>query len=104
MKQTKSLPIQALINAVAGGLYIFLVAWLMFNVVQFFPKEDTFLAPATFLLLFVVSAAIEGSLILGQPIMLYLDGKKIEAMKLLSFTIAWLFVITVLTIGWQLVK
>jgi len=32
--------------------------------------------PIAFLLLFVVSAAITGFLVLGQPVMLYVDNKK----------------------------
>lgn len=96
MKPFKSLPLQAFVNAVAGVLYVILVAWFMFYIMQYVPKEDTFLAPASFLLLFVLSASIEGSLILGQPIMLYLDGKKTEGLKLLTMTIGWLFVFTIL--------
>ncbi len=98
MKQLKSLPLQALVNAVAGSLYILVIAWSMFNVMPLIPKEDTFLAPTTFLLLFVLSAAIEGTLIIGQPIMLYLDGKKSEALKLLALTLGWLFIITAVII------
>lgn len=102
MKITKSLPLQALINAIAGSLYVILVAWFMFHVVQFMPKDDTFLAPATFLMVLVLSAAIEGALILGQPIMLFLENKKAEALKLFATTLIWLLLITLLLIIAQL--
>ena len=104
MKRPQSLPLQALINAVAGFLYVLLIAWSMFRIGDLMPEEDTFLAPTTFLLLFVVSAAIEASLILGQPIMLFLDGKKSEAVRLLAMTIGWLFVITVMIIAVQIIR
>ena len=102
--EPKSLPLQALVNAAAGSLYILLIAWSMFNVVQLIPKEDTFLAPATFLLLFVLSAAIEGTLVLGQPIMLYLDGKKTEGLKLLAMTLGWFFIILALIVAIQVMS
>lgn len=98
MKVIKSLPTQGLINAALGAFYIIALAWLAFTFGPLMPKEDNFLMPATFLMVFVISAAIEASLVLGQPIMLYLDGKKTEAIKLLGVTIAWMGVITFLSV------
>ena len=49
-----------------------------------------------FLLLFVCSAAITGSLVLGKPVMLYLDNKKPEAIKFFLKTIGWLFLILIM--------
>jgi hypothetical protein len=46
------------------------------------------------LLLFVTSAAITGFLVFGKPVMLYIDGKKREAVSLLGYTIGILFLIT----------
>ncbi len=103
MKPMKSLPTQGLVNAILGALYIIVLAWLGFNFGPLMPKEDNFLMPATFLMIFVVSAAIEASLVLGQPIILYLDGKKAEAIKLMMVTIGWLGLITFLSILAQVV-
>ncbi len=48
------------------------------------------------LLLFVTSAAITGFLVFGKPAMLYIDGKKKEAISLLGYTIGMLFLITLI--------
>jgi len=42
------------------------------------------------LLLFVLSAAVTGALVLGRPILLYLDGQKTDAIRLFLYTLAWL--------------
>jgi len=51
------------------------------------------LAPAVMLILLVISATITGMLVLGKPILLYLENKKIEAIKMLSYTVGWLAII-----------
>ncbi len=57
---------------------------------ELFGKEDTYLTPIVFLSLFVLSAAIVGSLMFGKPVMLYLDGKKRDAVQLAGATIGFL--------------
>lgn len=85
----------ALIDAIGTTLYIILIASFMFYLQDSSPKEiDTILIPVAMLLLFVVSAAITGSLVFGKPIMMYFDGKKKEAISLISYTLGFLFIIT----------
>lgn len=73
----------------------------MANAGKFFEKMPKILGTMTFLTLFVLSAAITGALILGKPIMFYLDGKKEESVKLFLWTIAWLFIfIIVIALGY----
>lgn len=86
----------SLMHALGVLVYVALVAWLMINGENFFGKLDTFWGPVAFLLLFVLSAAIVGLLVLVRPALLYLDGQKQEGIKLLLYTIGWLFVITVI--------
>ncbi len=57
--------------------------------------ENEIIIPISMLLLFVCSAAITGGLVFGKPVMLYIDGKKKEAVSLLLHTIAMLFLITI---------
>jgi hypothetical protein len=89
----KKLIRQAFFLALGEGIYISLVALLMFSVEKLFGQkpDPVIIAPIAFLLLFVISASISGALILGKPLMLYLDGKKKEALWLFGFTLAWLF-------------
>ena len=85
---------QSFLLALGEAGYIFLVALLMFGVQKFFgdKPDPPIIAPIAFLLLFVLSAAISGALILGKPLMLYLDGQKKEALQLFGFILAWLAV------------
>lgn len=85
---------QAFIFALGEWIYISLVALLMFAVGKWFgdKPDPAIIAPIAFLLLFVISASISGALILGKPVMLYLDGKKKDALQLFGFTLAWLAV------------
>jgi len=59
-----------------------------------FGKMQSVLSAVAFLLLFVVSAAITGYLVFGQPILYYLDGQKKEALGLLGYTVFWLISVT----------
>ena len=87
---------RALIDAIGTAVYIILVVSFMFSLQIFAPKEDVIIIPIAMLLLFVCSAAITGFLVFGKPIMLYIDGKKKEAVLLLGYTLVILFFITLL--------
>jgi len=95
MKNSK-LILWSVVDSLAAFAYILWVAWLMFNAGTIFGKMNNFFGPAALLLLFVLSATIVGALVLGRPILLYLDGKKTDSVKLLAYTISCLFIITVI--------
>jgi hypothetical protein len=86
----------SIINSLAAFVYISGVAWLMFNGEKFFGKADNFWMPVALLLLFVVSATIVGAIVLGRPILLYLDGKKSDAIRLLAYTVGCLLILTLI--------
>ncbi len=73
--------------------YILLVSQVISIAGQIFNKPNQFWQPVAFLLLFVLSAAISGLLVLGKSITLYLDGLKKEAIELFGYTIGWLALI-----------
>lgn len=78
--------------AICEVAYILLVASLMRGAEKFLgDKPDNFLAPLSFLLLFVISAAISATLVFGKPILLFLEGKKKEAFKLFAYILGCLF-------------
>jgi hypothetical protein len=80
-------------NAAGVLIYITAVAMLLSNGARLFGKaedEKSFIIPVFMLLLLVVSASITGFLVVGKPILLYLDGLKKEALTLLFYTIGWL--------------
>lgn len=86
----------SLLHAIAVIAYIILVVFIMNSVGTLFDEKlDNFWAPVLFLMLFVVSAAITGSIVLGRPIYLYLNDQKKEAITFLIYTITWLFLIMI---------
>jgi len=88
---------RAFIDSLGTAAYIILVVSLIFSLRSFLPEpEDAIIIPIAMLLLFVCSAAITGFLVFGKPIMLYLDGKKREAVSLLSYTLGILVLITLI--------
>ncbi|MDQ7814676.1 MAG: hypothetical protein RDU25_02665 [Patescibacteria group bacterium] len=84
------------LNASATALYVACVAMFMSYTSVIFGgvEEKTPLIPFAMLLLFVLSAGVTGSLVVGRPILWYLDGKKKEAVSLFIITLGLLFLIT----------
>ncbi|MDD2730627.1 MAG: hypothetical protein PHW33_00685 [Candidatus Portnoybacteria bacterium] len=82
------------LHSLGVSAYITAVATLMNQGNQWFGKEDKFLTPVAVLMLFVLSAAITGSLVLARPILLYLEGRKSDAVKLFLWTLGWLLILT----------
>lgn len=86
---------RGMLHALAALLYVAAVAALMTNAQALFgPDEPVFLAPVAMLMLFVLSAAVMASLVFGKPAMLYVDGKKKEAITMVAWTIGTLAVLT----------
>ncbi len=86
----------AIINALLTSLYIGLIASFLFYGPTFFDlagKPDTVFAPIMMLMLFVFSAAITGALMLGRPMVWFLDGKRKEAIRLFFYTLVIFFII-----------
>ena len=87
--------------ALGEGVYIGLVVLLINTLGHFLgdTPDNKILAPLTFLLLFVLSASVSGALVLGKPVMMYLEGKKKEAVQLFGLTVFWLFIFFILTLA-----
>lgn len=90
----------AMINALGTAFYVAIVASFMYFFSQGNPDGNpTILIPITMLMIFVFSAAFTGFLILGKPIMWYIDGKKKEALSLLLYTLGMFFIITIIVLS-----
>lgn len=80
-------------NAIAASVYIILVVSLLTITSEFSNSiaggsgEDSFLAPIMMISLLTLSVAVMGYIFGYQPIMLYLDGKKEQAVKLFLQTV-----------------
>lgn len=81
---------RSLLNVLGTIGYISIVALFMNNASKVLGEKDNALSPILFLLLFVLSAAITGSLIAGKPLLMYLNGEKPQAIKLFLYTLGWL--------------
>src|SRR3989338_3027741 len=88
---------RAVIDAVGTAIYVVLIVSFIFSLQIFQKEEDIIIIPMAMLLLFVCSAAITGFLVFGKPIMLYIDGKKREAVSLLGYTLGVLVLITIIS-------
>ena len=91
-------------HAVCAFAYIAGVAWVVFNGEALFGKGHMFMGPVLVLTLFVLSATIVGTLILGRPILLYVEGARSAALRFFMYTVGWLFVILIVSFvcarGW----
>ena len=97
----KEIATKAAKSAVVSVAYVAAVAFLFSNAPKIFAGHDPgpgFLAPLSFLLLFVLSTAVMGLLIFGTPLMWYIDGKKREAVSLLVWTVGFLALETIVLI------
>ena len=94
----KKLLTWSFINSAGVLIYISAVAGLVLNGEKIFGKMEHIWGPIAFLLLFVFSALVTGLLVLGRPVYLFLDGFKKEAVKMLLYTVGWMFLITLLVL------
>lgn len=62
----------------------------MLNGEKYFESVNESIASIAFLTLFVLSAAVTGGLVLGKPVLMYLDNQKSDAIKLFIYTLCWL--------------
>lgn len=90
---------QALINSGLTLLYVIAIGvFFYYGAMIKIGKANSFLAPIAFLLLFVFSAALTGYLLVGKPAQMYVDGKKKEALSLITYTLVFLFGFTLIAL------
>lgn len=89
-----------IVNAFSASAYIFLVVTVMTLVTQpLKDKPDTFFAPIVFLSLLTLSVAVMAFLFFYQPLQLFIDGKKKEAVRLFIKTVAVFGVMTAIALA-----
>jgi hypothetical protein len=84
----------------AGGIVIYVVifAWFVTHIDKLvgLPQQNVWFAPAFFLLMFIISATVTGSLFLLKPILLYVEGQKKEAFYLFTYTLGFLVLMAII--------
>ena len=84
-----------LINALSASAYIILIVSVMTFVTQpLRNKPDTFFAPVTMLFVLTLSVSIMAYLFFYQPLLLFIEGKKKEAVDLFIKTVGIFAAIT----------
>ncbi len=89
MKKSE-IAVSSLWNAVGVLLYVLFVSQVLANGERLFGSGKSAVIPVFMLLLLIVSATVTGTLVLGKPILLYLDGRKKESVVQLAMTVGWL--------------
>ncbi len=90
-------------NVALAGVYIFGISQFLYYGGKIFEGIDNSLAPFVMLLLFSLSAAVVGSLVFGQAVLLSLEGKRLESVRSAIYSVMWLFLITLIVIAILLV-
>ena len=84
-----------IINALSASAYIILVVAVMTFVTQpLRNKPDTFFTPITILFVLTLSVAVMAYLFFYQPLLLFIEGKKKEAVNLFVKTVGIFAAIT----------
>jgi hypothetical protein len=95
----KDIRVKALINSLLTSLYIIAVGLFFYFAARIkLGQSNNFLAPVAMLFLFVFSAALTSYLIMGMPARMYIDGKKKEALSLITYTLGFFFGFTLIAI------
>lgn len=84
------------INALAAALYVVVVAVVMYYGPRMAGRANSVIVPIAVISLFTLSAAVMGYVFLYQPVQLYFDGEKINAVNLFVKTVAVFASITAL--------
>lgn len=88
-----------LVNALSASAYILLVVSVMnFASQTLRNKPDTFFAPAVFLSLVTLSAAVMAYVFFYHPVQLLIEGKKKQAVNLFVQTVGIFGVMTVVAL------
>lgn len=89
---------RAILNSLGVLIYISLVSLILNNAANIFgPMNNKILGPIIFLMLFVFSALVTSGLVLGKPLLLYIEGLKKEGLKLFFYTGISLFILLLLS-------
>ncbi len=88
------MPKKPFVHALVAALYIIVIVTVIFALEGRFPEEDTIFAPMAMLSLLTLSVAFTGYVFVSWPLMLYVEGKKTEAVSFFLKTVAIFAVFT----------
>lgn len=88
------------LSAIGVTAYVVLLTWFMSHAENIFGAQhpSDWQMGTLMLLIFVISACITGGLVLLKPVMMYMDGVRKDAVKLLVYTVISLVIIAVIVL------
>lgn len=89
-------------NSLFVVLYTAGVVWVLSNAESIFDNASEYMIGLFMLLLFVLSAAVTGFLVLGRPALMFMDGKKKQAGMFLGATLIWLVLFLLGVVVWMI--
>jgi hypothetical protein len=88
-----------IINALGASVYIiFIVSVMNFVTQPLRNKPDTFFAPVAVLFMLTLSVSVMAYLFFYQPVILFIEGKKKEAVNLFMKTVGIFSVFTIVVL------
>lgn len=100
MLKKVSLPFLGFLQASGLFLYILLVTTFLNIITKSFNTSTAeYFAPIIMLLIFIISAVISASLVLGKAAVLFWERKYKEAFSLVGWTIGWVFLYFVILLS-----
>ena len=88
---------KAFINALLAEIYIVFIVLVVDFVAKAFESAEVMFVPVVMLSIFVLSAAVMGYLFFSQPVQLYLEGQKKQAVSFFLFTILSFAILTIVS-------
>lgn len=88
--------ITGFLQALGVSLYCLFVGVIFLTGNEIFGKNDKYIGPVAFLLLFISSALICALIVFYNPYLLFFNGKKKEALETVVNTALWLFIAFIL--------
>ncbi len=99
----REVKIKGLVPALEVTAYCSAIGFLMFRENEIFGKVPNFFGPVAFLLLFSFSALICGLIVFYKPYLLFFSKRQKEAIDLVVYTAAWLFLFFMIFLGLSVV-
>ena len=99
MDKKPNLSLIGFFQALGLMVYCSLIAGLFWLAHRYLEAPPQFLATFIFLLLFVFSAAVTGSIVFAFPVYLTLNNKIIEALTVFFYTLVYCLIIIIVAVG-----
>lgn len=90
---------RAFVDALGVVAYVGFFAWFVNSLHNWFGSDPGgWLGMVFFLMMFIISASVTGSLVLMKPILLFMEGERKEAVHLFLYTLGFLVLMALIVV------